>query len=183
MKSLRGTILIAAPTLLDPNFVQTVVLMVQHDKNGALGLVLNRRTETTLKEAWEQISETPCEREDSLFIGGPCEGVLMALHPFEDAAQLEIMPGLYFATETKHIEWLMKQEDRRVRFFVGYAGWSSGQLENELEHGSWLIAPVDIGKIFGPEHDLWRQLKREIALMAIIGKVNPRIIPRDPSHN
>ncbi len=116
-------------------------------------------------------------------IGGPCEGVLMVLHPFEEAAQIEVMPGLFFATETRHIEWLMKKDEKQMRFFVGYAGWSPGQLENEVERGSWLITPAAIDRVFSADRDLWRRIKREIALTAIIGKSNPRIIPTDPSHN
>lgn len=184
MKSTKGKLLVAAPTLLDPNFVQTVVLMVQHDQNGALGLVLNRQTELHLKEAWQQVSEAPCERDDMLYVGGPCEGVLMVLHPFEDLGQMEVLPGLWFATETRYIETLLgRTEEKRMRFFAGYSGWSGGQLEGELESGSWQIAPATIDRVFAPGETLWRQVKREMSLEAIMGKVNPKIIPGDPSHN
>ena len=109
----------------------------------------------------------------------------MAIHPFESAGQLEIVPGLYFATDTQHIEWLLTQEDaeKHVRFFVGYSGWSPGQLENELEAGSWLTAPATIDRIFAPEEALWRSIKRELSLEALTGKVNPKLIPSDPSMN
>lgn len=184
MTSLKGHLLIAAPRLLDPNFVQTVVLIVQHDKQGALGLVLNRRTELTLRQAWEQVSQDSCERNDNLYVGGPCEGVLMAIHPFEAASQIEVLPGLHFATETDHIKWLAQQADeKKVRFFVGYSGWTAGQLENEIESGSWLSMPATIERVFASEETLWRQAKREIELTAILGKANPDILPSDPGLN
>jgi putative transcriptional regulator len=184
MESLKGHLLISSPRLLDPNFIQSVVLMVQHDTNGALGLVLNRPTEMTLKQAWEQVSQSPCERDDSLYVGGPCEGVLMAIHPFESAGQIEILPGLYFATETQHIEWLLQQtQEKRMRFFVGYSGWSPGQLEGELESGSWITANATLERVFLPDETIWRQVKREISLEQIMGKLNPRLIPNDPSLN
>lgn len=184
MKSLKGHLLIASPRLLDPNFVQTVVLMVQHDEDGALGLVLNRPTELTLRQAWEQVSQDTCERNDNLYVGGPCEGVLAAIHPFEGASQIEVLPGLHFATETDHIKWLIQQGDAtQMRFFVGYAGWSPGQLENELDGGSWLVMPATVDRVFAKEETLWRQAKREIELKAILAKANPGILPSEPGLN
>ena len=184
MKSLTSHLLVASPALLDSNFVQTVVLMVQHDSNGALGLILNRPTLMSLKDAWDQVSDTECERTDSLYLGGPCEGVLMAIHPFAEAAGIEVLPGLYVSSETEHIETLLKRtEEQRMRFFVGYAGWTAGQLEAELETGSWQTAPATIYRVFAPVETLWRQIKRETALMAIVGTVNPKIMPSDPSNN
>ncbi len=184
MKSLKGQLLIASPRLLDPNFVQTVVLMVQHDKDGALGLVLNRPTELKLRKAWEQVSQTTCDREDNLYVGGPCEGVLMAIHPFAEASQVEVLPGLHFATETEHIKWLIQQgEEKRMRFFVGYSGWQAGQLENEIDSGSWLIMPATIDRIFASEQTMWRQTKREVELAAIADKANPGILPSNPGLN
>jgi putative transcriptional regulator len=184
MKSLKSHLLIASPSLLDPNFTQTVVLMVQHDESGALGLILNRPTNMTVQEAWEQVSDVPCERTDPLYIGGPCEGVLMVLHPYEDAGQIEVLPGLYFSAETQHVTTVLERTDeKRMRFFVGYSGWASGQLEREMETGSWQVAPASIERVFAPAGPLWRQIKREMALMSITGRVNPKLLPSDPSRN
>ena len=170
--------------MLDPNFIQSVVLMVQHDKGGALGLVLNRPTEITIKQAWSQVSESVCDREDCLYVGGPCEGVLMALHPFASAGQLEVVPELFFCTETRHVEWLVRQKDEtRIRFFVGYSGWSPGQLEKEMDSGSWLTTPASLERVFLPDETLWRQIKRELAFTQLAGQVNPNIIPDDPASN
>jgi len=183
MKSLKGHFLIAAPSLLDPNFVQAIVLMVQHDKHGALGLVLNRPLDTTIRQAWEQVKGEPCRREDSLYHGGPCQGVLMAVHTQEEVSQIEILPGLHFSTEADKIEHLVDQEDQPVRFFVGYAGWGPGQLEKEMRSGSWLTAPATVEQVFSGDDRQWLTLSRNISWAAIAQTLNPKVIPEDPSNN
>ena len=183
MNSLKGQLLIASTRLLDPNFVQAVILMIQHNKDGAMGLVLNRQTEVAVRDAWAQVSESPCVRKDNLYIGGPCEGVLMALHTFASASQVEVFPGLHFATETQHMEWLLQQADTPMRFCVGYAGWSPGQLETEMEGGSWIVTAGTVERIFMPDDAQWPGIKRELAMAAVLPNYNPSIISPDPSRN
>lgn len=183
MKSLKGQLLIASTRLLDPSFAQAVVLMVQHNKDGAMGLVLNRQTDLAVREAWSQVSQSPCVREENLYVGGPCEGVLMALHPFASASQVEVFEGLHFATETQHMEWLLQQGEAPMRFFVGYAGWSAGQLETEMEAGSWIVTPATLDRVFMPEDAQWQRIKRELAIAAVLPGYDPKIIPPDPSRN
>src|ERR1700722_6358534 len=101
MKSLKGHFLVASPSLADSNFSHAVVLMLQHDQNGALGVVINRVLEVTVKQACEQVLETDCDIEANLHQGGPCEALLMVLH-VDDAADPEdeaVMPGLHFSTD------------------------------------------------------------------------------------
>src|SRR5437764_733950 len=99
MTSLQGQLLIASPKLLDPNFAQSVILMIQHNDEGALGLVLNRPLGMSVRSAWEQVSEIPCEIESPLLKGGPCEGPLMVVHTSAALSQVEVLPGVYFSTE------------------------------------------------------------------------------------
>lgn len=183
MESLKGQLLVATPQLRDPNFFQTVVLMVQHDKHGALGLILNRPTETTLGVAWKQVSQKPCLREDALFVGGPCQGVLTALHMEAEASEIEVLPGLHFATSASHVETLVEQVELPARFFVGYAGWSPGQLEQEMESGSWRTAPASTEHVFGDPEDLWLTVMRDLARQSILSPIDPRLVPDDPSVN
>ncbi len=160
--SLQGHLIVAAPKLRDPNFFKTVVLMVQHNDEGALGLVLNRPLEATIEAAWEQVSETPCHAEGPLHQGGPCEGPLMVVHTHETASDIEVFPGVYFTTEREKIEWLMKHNDGAIKFFVGYAGWAAGQLENEIQENGWLHCAADADLIFGGdvEHKYERALRK-----------------------
>src|SRR4051795_298785 len=97
MKSLQGQLLIAAPKLRDPNFFRSVVLLVQHDEQGSLGLVLNRPLEVSIRAAWKQLSSTSCEIDGNLYQGGPCEGCLMALHTDVEASDMEVTEGVQFS--------------------------------------------------------------------------------------
>src|SRR3954466_15798189 len=110
MNSLQGKILLASSRLLDSNFVHTVILMVQHDENGALGLVLNRPLELTVREACENALELPCEANGVIHKGGPCEGPLMVVHQDVTASQLKVIEGVYFTAERSQIEGILAQE-------------------------------------------------------------------------
>ncbi len=189
MKSLQGQLLIASPKLFDPNFFRSVVLLVQHTDNGALGLVLNRPLEMTINDAWGQVSETPCEVSGFLHQGGPCEGPLMVLHTdsgIADVPELPVIPEVFFTTDRDAIQQLVTQNPAenhsKMKFFVGYAGWSPGQLESELEDGGWLMTPAANKHIFSGDDELWPTLMKEIS-EAIFSTLNPKVIPEDPSTN
>jgi len=182
MKSFQGQLLIASPKLFDPNFFRSVILLVQHGENGALGLVLNRPLEMTIANAWEQVSEMPCEATGFLHQGGPCDGPLMVLHTDASIPEMPVIPEVFFTTDRDQIQQLVTQNHSRMKFFVGYAGWSPGQLESELEDGGWLMTAADNKHIFEAEEDLWPALMREIS-EAIYQNLNPKVIPQDPSTN
>jgi len=175
--------LIASPQLLDPNFARSVVLMVQHDEGGAMGLVLNQPSETRVKEVWEQVSETACEAEGYLYHGGPCEGPLMVVHTDESLSEMEIVPGLYFSAEKESVQQIAAGGERRAKFFVGYAGWGPGQLEAEMEEGAWLAAPASDETIFSEDEDEWRKAFEAAAGARPFPWVDPKLIPDDPSVN
>jgi putative transcriptional regulator len=184
MKSLKGHLLVAAPDLLDPNFLRTTVLMVQHNDEGALGLVLNRPTNTTVRQALEQVSDTPCERDDLLHLGGPCQGSLMAVHTYEFLKEIEVLPNVFFSAEADNLEKLVAMnDDDAMRFFVGFAGWAPGQLEAELKTGSWRTTAATATHIFHSEKDLWEQLTKQIASSALLSTLKIKHIPQDPSVN
>ena len=180
MESLAGKFLIASPRLIDPNFAQSVVLMVQHGEEGALGLVINRPLDTSLEDVCEKILETPCSTDGVLFQGGPCEGPLMVVHTHNNRSDIEIQPGVHFSTERESLEWLLRYNEAPIRFFVGYSGWTAGQIESEIETGSWLIVPAAEEQIFKGGDDLWSKL----LTIATLGKwIDPSRIPDDPTLN
>jgi putative transcriptional regulator len=161
--SLQGHLLIATPELAEP-FTRSVVLLVRHGEEGALGLILNRRTSAWLKDAWAKLSEVPCRRDAPLFLGGPCDGPLMALHSQEFLLETEILPGLYFCSGKDKLERLASQDDEsRVKFFAGYAGWSPGQLEHEIARGSWSVMPAKADHAFWHEDEIWTRASRFVA--------------------
>jgi len=180
MAKFQGQLLLASARLMDPNFVRTVVLMVQHDAKGSLGLVVNRPLEITIQQACEQALDTQCSVEGMLHQGGPCEGPLMVLHEYEDKADLTVTPGVYFTTEKDKIEWLLQNNDRSIKFFVGYAGWGPGQLEAEMETGSWVTAAASDHRVFDEDERQWMRLMTEVTLGQ---SIDPRMIPDDPSLN
>jgi len=183
MKSLQGYLLLASPKLRDPNFAQSVVLIVQHDENGALGLIVNRPTETTLADAWSQVSETACVSQAKLFQGGPCEGPLMVLHGKPSVGQMEVTSGVYFSTEAESVTWLVQNEAVPAKYFVGYAGWSPGQLEAELVDTGWQVAPAEAEHIFDTPEDYWLKLTQTLARSRTYPQVTDKTMPTDPSMN
>lgn len=183
MKSLKGKLLIASPQLLDPNFARAVILIVSHDENGALGLILNRPLEVSLQQVLAQALEDDdlATAAGTLHGGGPCEGPLMLVHDDAERSQIEVMPGVHFTTDREDVEAMLRAADGRVlKFFVGYAGWSSDQLEGELEIGSWLQAPADAKQVFEPG---LRQWQKWVTIITGELRVSPDKLPDDPSLN
>ncbi|MEM7681571.1 MAG: YqgE/AlgH family protein [Planctomycetota bacterium] len=183
MDSHAGQLLIASPTLLDPNFEQTVGLIVRHDEDGALGLVLNRATPVPLAQAWSEVSDTAFAGEDLLLRGGPCEGPLMVLHAEQDHAQLQVADGVYFSAETERVTAIVEANAQPALYFVGYAGWAPGQLEDELETGAWWLAPAESATVFlGPKAS-WGKLVSSVDPGSPVNRIDPRLMPDDPSLN
>ena len=183
MDTLQGQLLVAAPRLSDPNFFHTVVLLVQHNEDGALGLVLNRPLAASVQQVWQQVAESPCLIEGVIHQGGPCEGPLMVVHADDGASDLRIADGLHFSTNKDAIERLVNAGDAPTRFFIGYAGWGAGQLEAEIETASWLTVPATADRVFDEAEDLWQQLHRAATRAAHSTWIPPEIMPDDPSLN
>lgn len=179
MSSLQGQLLIASAELRDPNFYHSVVLMVRHGEDGALGLVLNRPLDVRLSAVWEQVSSAECKRDDRLHVGGPCEGPLMAIHDEPTLAESEIVDGLYFCTGRDFLEQLALDESRRVRFFAGFSGWGGEQLEGEMQQDSWHVLPAKPSHVFDVEVDLWDKTMREVAGRKILSSLKIRDVPPD----
>jgi putative transcriptional regulator len=179
---LKGKVLVASPALLDPNFARALVLIVQHDENGAMGLVLNRPLSTSVAEAWTQVSSVPYPNEDPLFQGGPCEGPLMVLHQDAARSQIEIVEGAYLSSDADVVRDLVSEVVEPTKFFVGFSGWTSQQLEAELKEGAWLVAPIAAAQIFETPGELWEELIKQ-SRHTVVPAVDPRRIPPDPSVN
>jgi putative transcriptional regulator len=159
MESLQGKLLVASPAIFDPNFRRTVVLVTAHNEEGAVGLILNRPSEATVAQAVEQLSDVAGE-DARIFVGGPVNpsgvAVLAEFEDPEDAASLVLGDIGFLAAEGEP-----EPATRRARVFAGYAGWSSGQLEAELEEDAWILEPARPADVFaGPAEDLWGEVLR-----------------------
>jgi putative transcriptional regulator len=183
VNSLQGHFLVASSELRDPNFFHTIVLIVRHNEDGALGLVLNRPTKAGIRHVWSEVSDAPCASTERLHVGGPCEGLLMALHTQPLLADLEVMPGVYYSGDPDHLRQLVNETESPVRFFVGYAGWSAGQLERELDETSWLISPATSDQVFGVDDHAWARLTKSISSSELISALGIKHVPIDPSVN
>ena len=181
--NLQGHILLAAPSMLDPNFERTVILLVEHGEAGALGLVLNKPTPMRVQDALPESVEHGHEVEDVLRKGGPCEGPLMVLHGSAEASQVEVLPGVHFATEQDLVERVMEAADASAMYFAGYAGWGPGQLESEIGSDAWLVLEGRPDEVFGAGAETWPRLVRTLAKEAVKQTMNPNIVPSDPTLN
>lgn len=147
----KGVLLVAHPSLNDPNFHQTVLLIIEHGRGGTVGLILNRPTNVLLSEALPDF--TVLKRTNHrLFVGGPVEQTQLVL--LIRLAQLlpdtrQIIAGVYVGSP-RVLERLMTQPKptETFRAFSGFAGWAPGQLERELLEGAWGVLPSDAITIF-----------------------------------
>ena len=184
MDTLQGKLLVASPHLPDPNFYRSVILIVEHQEDGALGLVLNRITNQLIRDVWRGACDQDCVAKDFLRLGGPVEGPLMALHSIAELEGHEIVPKVYFSSERAVLTSLVDQNDRPYHLFSGYSGWGAGQLDNEIKVGGWLTAPANWEHIFGEDEDhLWQRVTNMIGDEITRASLNIRNLPADPRLN
>jgi putative transcriptional regulator len=174
MESLTGRLLVATPSLRDPNFERTVVLLVAHEDGGALGVVLNRATEVPVTEVlgpWGSLADDPAV----VFEGGPVqpEAAICLARVKPGSGSLEGFNRVSGVVGT--VDLSTDPEDMRsgvvgVRVFAGYAGWAPGQLEGEIDGGSWFVFDALPGDAFaGRPDDLWPMvLRRQGGLLAAV---------------
>jgi putative transcriptional regulator len=179
--SVRGQLLVAGPALLDPNFWRTVVLIVEHNDEGALGLVLNRPSETSVGEAVPQLGDL-LDPTQQLFIGGPVQpSSVIVLAEFEDPADAALIAfddvGVLGTGPSAE---QLTAGIRAGRAFLGHAGWGPGQLDGELERGDWILEPAMLDDAFSVEaRRLWSEvLTRKGGSYALVARM-----PADPSMN
>jgi putative transcriptional regulator len=180
VQSLKGQLLIAGPSLIDPNFRRTVVLVGEHSEEGALGLVLNRASEATVDEAVPELAVI-VDSVSAVHFGGPVQpSAIVVLADFVDpdrAGSLVLDSVGFLPAEVDPDEL---GELRRARVFAGYAGWGPGQLDGELEEGSWIVEPALPEDVFTDDpDDLWSDvLRRKGGPFGMLAHM-----PYDPSLN
>lgn len=179
--SLRGRLLLAHPNLLDPNFARTVVLVVEHTEEGAMGLVLNRPTEIPVADAAPGLSVLGGPR-DVLHHGGPvATDGLLVLAAFDDPSRAARIVDRDIGLVSADDEFEQVAEvTRESRVFAGHAGWGPGQLDAELEEEGWIVEPPEAGELLSPDPaGLWPAvLERKGGQFALLARM-----PLDPSVN
>jgi putative transcriptional regulator len=179
--SLRGSLLVASPSLVDPNFARSVVLITEHNEEGAMGIVLNRPAETLVAEVVPALNEVAGEGAP-VWVGGPVQPTaLVVLAEFSDldAAAWVVTADVGFASAEVEMDDLA-QAVRRARVYAGYSGWGAGQLEGEMELDSWIVEPPLPAELFPDDPEaLWSDvLARKGGQYALIARM-----PEDPSQN
>ena len=157
--------------VLDPNFRRSVVLLLEHDvEQGALGLIVNRRSDFSMAQLCENL-DIPWRGggEACADWGGPVgENQGWVLLDDDAARGLEVVtlaPGLHWTRSQEALRRVAEARRLRARVFLGYAGWAAGQLEREIAEGSWLVVPADPRLVFEPEHErVWEQAVRSLGI-------------------
>jgi putative transcriptional regulator len=183
-QSLRGRLLVSTPGLSDPNFDRTVVLVLEHDPDGALGLVLNRPSDTPVEDvlpSWHEIASDP----PIVFAGGPVDGsaaiCLGSTRPgVTSSPAIQVITPTLGVVDLESDPALLGADVAFVRIFAGYAGWGGGQLDEEVEAGGWFVLDSLPGDPFtGSPAALWRTvLRRQGGRLALFSTY-----PGDPVHN
>jgi len=180
MESLKSHLLISSGGLYDPNFRHTVVLIGEHNAEGALGVVLNRPLDVTVRQAIPVLSGL-VSPDEPLFQGGPVQPTIPVLvaeltHP--DWADIPVFDSVGFLVGDVSEE--VRPHILRARLYAGYSGWGPGQLESEMAADSWIVDPARVDDVFTDEPELlWSR---------VLGRKGPEYerlsrMPYDPSMN
>ena len=178
-RSLRGHFLIAGPHLRDRNFFKTVVLVLEHTPAGAMGLVVNRPSSLAVANALAGHFDLP-ETDETVYLGGPVEPAdLFLIHHNDawDGESVQVAAGVFVTTDPQAFEAIVLADHVEPRRIVsGYAGWSPGQLESELDTGDWLVLDAALPDVFAPDpYKLWDELKDR-------ARESHRLIPHPTPH-
>jgi len=165
----QGQILVADRKLRDPHFAGSVVVLITYDDEGAVGLILNRKTETPVTKILGSVKEAE-GRKDLAFEGGPVEtqSILALTRSREKLNGMQHLFGDVYAILS---EGPLKKTlatgvgSNLLRFYMGYAGWGPGQLDAEVDAGAWHIVKGDANAVFDPDPDsLWERLNRQSSM-------------------
>ena len=160
----KGSLLIANPVLPDPNFSRTLILLCNHNEGGSFGLVINRTTKLKASELFSNIDILNAYNK-KIYLGGPVSQSMiffLCRSPREIGELDEVCPGVYFGSSLealKEFYFEIENPEENIRFYLGYSGWSGGQLAEEMEQNSWLIQNADERYIFfGSEKMVWSEV-------------------------
>ena len=174
----RGKFLIAGRKLTDPNFAETVILLIDYARKGAVGLIINRPTEIKLSAALPDIQGLK-HRPDTVYMGGPVAGnriTLLVNAKTQPDKSFHVFGNVYIGPSWRIIQQMIDRSDPREKFriYAGYAGWSPGQLDKEISMGDWHILQADEQTVFGKKPSkTWPELIRRFSSQWV----------RAPKHN
>ncbi len=159
-----GSFLVAQPFMSDPYFKRSVVLLCDHHPDGTFGFILNKSVRMNINELLEDFPDF----ESEVFYGGPVStDTIHFIHNVGDLLEdsQKVSKGVFWGGDFNRLKFLIDAEmikPSNIRFFVGYAGWSAGQLKQELKSGSWILSESDTNYIFNPKKEnLWSNVLQD----------------------
>lgn len=161
-----GRFLVASRKLTDPNFAETVILLIQYDEKGSMGLVVNRPSRIPVAQVLKEVPAAK-SRTESAYSGGPVErgGALVLLRAKSRPEEaVSVLRGVYMLNSNKPLQAALTAGTKapEMRVYLGYAGWGARQLDMETEVGAWHVLRADADSIFDPAPDsLWSRLIQE----------------------
>jgi putative transcriptional regulator len=164
----QGKFLVAGRPLMDPNFRETVVLLIRYGPDGAMGLVINRPVQLKLSTVLPDIKELD-RRKETLYLGGPVEPnrvLLLVRSAKPPEASMPVFGDVYLSSSQKVLERLIKKpvKEERFRIYAGYAGWAPKQLESEFDRGHWHVLKADTETLFDKKSsEIWQELIQRVS--------------------
>ena len=189
-----------------PNFARSIVLLIEHNEQGALGVIPNRPTSKTVGELWREVSQVACRSQQPICLGGPVPARFMALHTVPDLAEVEIIAGVYFAAKKQHLDRLVQQAESAAgattnaenppeifpppgeplqSFKISWAmpGGAPANPSGEIQQRAWYTIPARIEHVFDPDPDLWERLVQALDRVRLARLLKIKHIPPDPGLN
>jgi putative transcriptional regulator len=153
----QGRLIISEPFLPGNYFSRSTILLVEHSDKGAVGFILNKPIETPIKELFKEFPEF----NGDVYVGGPVGSEsIFYIHTLGEKlhGSIHVKDNLYWGGDFEHLKSLISAglvDMDQVRFFIGYSGWSEGQLENEIAENSWLVTEAPVEAIMNSDEDFW----------------------------
>jgi putative transcriptional regulator len=182
IKPAKGKLLLAEPSIQESYFHRSVIFITEHNHEGTVGFTLNKPVNLSLNDLVDDLPTV----HDPVFLGGPVsKDNLFFLHTIGASIpdSVQILPGLWWGGDFNVVKQMIEQnkiESGSIRYFIGYSGWESGQLERELEENSWVVAPTQVTEVMdASQTQLWekilRSMGKDLALLSYF--------PEDPQLN
>ncbi len=157
----HGNLLIAEPFMVDPNFKRSVILLCEHEEEGSVGFILNKSLDMRINDLIEDFPDFKAP----VYFGGPVQtDTIHYIHNVGDVLEdtQKVMNGVFWGGDFEKLKFLIKSgmvQEENIRFFIGYSGWSTGQLIQEMEHGSWLTTSMHSNYLFkNNSESLWKNV-------------------------
>jgi putative transcriptional regulator len=175
----KGKFLVASRRLGDPNFAETVVLLIEYGQSGAMGVVINRPTEAQLSTLLPDVKGLQ-QRTDTVYLGGPVgrsQMIILVRSHNQPKGSLQVFEDVYTISGQTVLQHIIDEAGTSAKFraYLGYAGWAPGQLAMEVSQGGWYILPADAATVFDKAAaETWPELIRRSEAQWVMNRKTPR---------